>query len=415
VTPLQTPSQAAPSGIAVTASSVSSPNSVPNTPSVTASSVTSPNASVSSPSAVSSVSSPSASSNVAVVSSVTPPISSVKPVGSVTVKPFAPTINGNTSQLLETALAKDLCDKKELNELQNAAAQGNESGMVTFMYECALKGYADLYSNRLDSKILDSLLKDLKDFNIDLRANILANFIWQIDGNAKDAAWSPRQQQSVLADAQKKIEAWKKLSPAERLKEIERTRLRLGNTGPDGCHGANFCMGYVDDMKQDKERARYLTRALRANNWKDLKAGDIQKALNCADKGTFLNVNLALSGEFGAGGQESFSASASLNLDINLSTGQGGLRFSSSTSGIEQGTIVFGVSAGVGVGANLSNYNPATRPSGRATTVTVNGLPATISGQLSNKGDFSFGAAVNTPRPPSISRSLNATQSSPNC
>jgi hypothetical protein len=88
VTPLQTPSQAAPSGIAVTASAVSSPSAVPNAPSVTASSVTSPNASVSSPSTVSSVTSPSSSSTpVSSVSSVVPPVSSVKPVG-VTVKPL---------------------------------------------------------------------------------------------------------------------------------------------------------------------------------------------------------------------------------------------------------------------------------------------------------------------------------------
>jgi hypothetical protein len=87
--PLEAPSQAAPSGVAVTASSVSSPNSVPNTPSVTASSVTSPNASVSSPSTVSSVTSPSSSSTpVSSVSSVTPPVSSVKPVGTNTVKPL---------------------------------------------------------------------------------------------------------------------------------------------------------------------------------------------------------------------------------------------------------------------------------------------------------------------------------------
>jgi hypothetical protein len=87
VTPLQAPSQAAPSGVAVTASSVSSPNSAPNVPTTTASSVTSPNASVSSPSVVSSVSSPSSSSAVSSVSSVTLPVSSVKPVG-VTVKPL---------------------------------------------------------------------------------------------------------------------------------------------------------------------------------------------------------------------------------------------------------------------------------------------------------------------------------------
>jgi hypothetical protein len=86
--PLEAPSQAAPSGVAVTASSVSSPSAVPNAPTTTASSVTSPNASVSSPNAVSSVTSPSSSSTpVSSVSSVTPPVSSVKPVGSVTVKP----------------------------------------------------------------------------------------------------------------------------------------------------------------------------------------------------------------------------------------------------------------------------------------------------------------------------------------
>jgi hypothetical protein len=87
--PLEAPSQAVPSGVAVTASSVSSPNSVPNAPTTTASSVTSPNASVSSPNTVSSVTSPSSSNTpVSSVSSVTPPVSSVKPVGTSTVKPL---------------------------------------------------------------------------------------------------------------------------------------------------------------------------------------------------------------------------------------------------------------------------------------------------------------------------------------
>jgi hypothetical protein len=100
--PLQAPSQAAPTGVNITASSVSSPNSVPTAPSVTASSVTSPNASVSSPSTVSSVTSPSSSSTpVSSVSSVTPPVSSVKPVGTNTVKPLF-LYEGKNGELCDT-------------------------------------------------------------------------------------------------------------------------------------------------------------------------------------------------------------------------------------------------------------------------------------------------------------------------
>ncbi len=113
MTPLQAPSQAAPSGVAVTASSVSSPNSVPNAPSVTASSVTSPNASVSSPSTVSSVSSPSASSSAVVVSSVTSPVSSVKPVG-VTVKPLG--YYDSSGTCVESATRTECKTSKELSD-----------------------------------------------------------------------------------------------------------------------------------------------------------------------------------------------------------------------------------------------------------------------------------------------------------
>jgi hypothetical protein len=115
VTPLQAPSQAAPSGVAVTASSVSSPNSAPNVPTTTASSV-------SSPSVVSSVSSPSSSSAVSSVSSVTPPVSSVKPVG-VTVKPLG-RYNPVTGKCENAAWVSEECDtdkdlKAEANSLED--------------------------------------------------------------------------------------------------------------------------------------------------------------------------------------------------------------------------------------------------------------------------------------------------------
>ncbi len=121
MTPLQAPTQAAPSGVAVTASSVSSPNSAPNVPTTTASSVTSPNASVSSPSVISSVSSPSASSSPSSspssVSSVTPPVSSVKPVGTNTVKPLG-TYDPQTGKCVKADWGGEQCDSSESLEQQ---------------------------------------------------------------------------------------------------------------------------------------------------------------------------------------------------------------------------------------------------------------------------------------------------------
>jgi hypothetical protein len=147
-TPLQAPSQAAPTGVTTTASSVSSPSGSSNAPSTTASNVTSPNASNQPPSSnlpsASSVSSPSSSKPpVSSVSSVTPPVSSVKPVG-VTVKPLDLTddqekgvkkilqdIYGPAMSLSAIAELTEEAAKKLLGEIEERSRQAAEDQLAS--------------------------------------------------------------------------------------------------------------------------------------------------------------------------------------------------------------------------------------------------------------------------------------------
>jgi hypothetical protein len=142
--PLQAPSQAAPSGVAVTASSVSSPSGSSNAPSTTASNVTSPNASNQPPSSnlpsASSSSKPPASS----VSSVVPPVSSVKPVGTNTVKPLD--YVGWDGSCVNSDIGTNQgsgCDPKNLQEKADALdekikRETDEKKRIELMEQCTL-------------------------------------------------------------------------------------------------------------------------------------------------------------------------------------------------------------------------------------------------------------------------------------
>jgi hypothetical protein len=134
--PLQAPSQAAPTGVTTTASSVSSPSGANTVPSTTASSVSSPNSSVSTPSTssttASSVSSPNSSSNPSTsASSVTPPVSS-KPSTGGDVKPLGWHLFGGKCDFFDdgskdtcTADADDLQRNADRIQAEADAAMGN--------------------------------------------------------------------------------------------------------------------------------------------------------------------------------------------------------------------------------------------------------------------------------------------------
>ncbi len=200
------PLQAAPSGVAVTASSVSSPNSVPSAPSVTASSVTSPNASVSSPSVVSSVSSPSASSSASVVSSVTPVGVTVKPldltagqiagVKKILQDIYSPAMSlADNAELSEkeTQLLLDEIEARSQQEMANqTAAMYLRTGQCASAGACQKKAEEDVKAIFEYQNVMGMSQEDRIKMNADLAVGLYtgATNKDKFEGIRHDAAWT---------------------------------------------------------------------------------------------------------------------------------------------------------------------------------------------------------------------------------